>query len=807
MGKYISSEVSKNALSFERGTQPASFTVTVHNDSYKAQDVNKFASFQLNLLAAGQDFTRTAEWYRLVPAVSYKIPPGDSTQFEVEILDIPPLDTGFIGTINLTAHVYSPELRDEDRKNIRLNVKGNSLSPPEIKVISPDLTVRPNSEVSIKIRLKNDNRKSIDCDVKLNGLPPGWLPEGQQKKLLLPPKKEETLSFLCRVPEPAVATSGKYPITFELLRPTAVPVAAQAMLQVLPDGKLQFSSDIAELWIPEKSKRWLNPRYCEATLPLSFNNQSNLRLDSSVIAQPPKARFRLLRFWPSLLRPLPAQPVSADPTVEISSEVSTEESSSESQTDNPTEISTCEITLQPEQLALSPGQQAPLNLHIKQRLPLFGWSRLRSLPLAPYLADPPAEAVVGTTAKKVAEAATEKTAEKTIGIENLSPSVLLRVAPVIPLWLQILLALIAGIALYEVVKSFGDYNHTAPINAVQINGQGNEVISASEDQSLRRWRIKGNRLALKHVVFEANASVRTAQYRPVGNDVIVAALENGVVQMTTASSSNTFTFSEDFADRALDIAFSRDARQLYSSHGSGTIRQWLVDPSDQWTDGANVQRTKPHREFSVGFAVYAIALLGKNGNLLAAGGIQNQLAIIDLQSGTGARLPYSSGGQTDQILDIATTAAHPNRLAIADNQGQVTIWNTENCVLTAQPTADTGCEPTESWSAHGGSAVRAIAFTQDGCYLASGGDDGQVMLWPLTGSTGQRQPSALTGHRIRQSSQDINAVDIIHNNNQLRIVSGGQERHIKLNTRRLLPRGEQSGGTCAPLINNRFIFF
>lgn len=783
MGKHISSEVSKATLDFERGDQPASFTVTVYNDSYKTQDVNKFASFQLNLLAAGKELTHAAEWYRLSPAVSYKIPPGDRTQFKVEILDVPPISPDFTGTLNLTTRVYSPELRDEDRKDIRMTIKGGSISPPKVHIISSDFTALPGEDVEIKVRLYNPNRKSIDCGIRLNGLAPNWLPEGQQKTLLLQPKTEGNLVFLCRIPEPAAATSQLYPLTFELLRPVTIEIAGQATLRVLPAGTVQFGSDIDELWLPEKPNdapdenpnedptkeltkelnedpnenynkkpklnRWLNPRYCEAIFPLFFDNQSNLTVSSGVTVIPPTPRFSPFQRW--------------------------RRSSASS-------IATL-IRLQPEQQLLSPGQSAPIDLHITQRMPWLGWSRLRTFKLQPFLADITAETSADIPALNTSTALpeilpVEKTFEKTIALQNLSPSVMLRAAPVIPGWLQLLGLLVGSLSLGAIIWSMFYRGHTAPINAVQINGQGNEAISASEDQSLRRWRIKGKRLVFDNVIIKSDKAIRAAQYRPVSNNEVAAAFENGMVEMTNAFSDEPSAFIEDTADRALDVAFSRDARKLFSAHGSGAIRQWSVDPSERVAS-----QREPTQKIQVDFAAYAIALLGNDDSLLAIAGEQNQLAIANLQAGTIERLPYATrGGKTDIILDIATTEAYPTRLATADNQGRIALWDTTLCNATS-------CDPITEWIGHGGKAVRSIALTQDGCYLASGGDDGQVMLWPLTW-----QSFRPNGQRIRHAAQSINAVDITQHRSQLRIASGGDDHQIKLDIRRI--SDPNTLGTC-----------
>lgn len=729
MTKHISTEVSKTALSFEPGSPPESFTVTVYNDSYKTED-SRFASFQLTLLAAGQELKTSNEWYRLVPAVSYKIPPGDRTQFEVQILDVPPLSENFTGTLNLTARVYSPELRDEDRKDIRLVVKGGNLSPPKITLPEQTFTGSPGDAVKIEVLLYNPNRKSIDSGIQLKGLPPEWLPEGQQKSLLLQPGEQAALSFDCRIPAPAQAPSQQYPLTFDIVRPVAVTAIAQANLTVLPVGTVTFSGTPTDLSLPAKKRRWLNPRYSEAAVDLSFNNQSNLTLEGGVTVTPPALRGGFSG-W---------RRRKAQQTVEASFQEA---------------ASVVNPTLDPEQVTMRPGETAPLTLRILQRLPWLGWRRVYRFQVEPFLAEPLDDPL--------------------IELENTSPEIALHTDPVIPVWLQLVGAGVSTLLLAVVFWFVGYRGHRGPVNAVQISGQGNEAISASIDGTLRRWQIQGRRLIPTEVIRPSDKSIRTAHYRPVQNDEVAAGFENGTAQIIDVFSDQTFTFEATSGDRVLALAFSQDARALFSAQGSGVVHQWPADPSQRQRS-----QTVPVRSITVEFAPYALALLDEDTQLAIAGE-ENQFVIADLAAEEIVRLPYTPGGKTDLILDMATAEAHPNRLAVADDQGRISLWNMAVCRQSPQ-----SCEPIAEWLGHGGQAVRAVALSQDGCYLASAGDDGRVMLWPLT-PAGYRQPQAIDGHRLRQSAKSVNAVDIMQRHNTLHVVSGGDDYRVRVSRRQLRP--------------------
>ena len=79
MNHVIDASLTTQSLTFRPG-EPATFGVIAINRS------EQFAAFELEILAAAGD---RESWYRLSPEVSAAKPPGDRTQFQVEILASP----------------------------------------------------------------------------------------------------------------------------------------------------------------------------------------------------------------------------------------------------------------------------------------------------------------------------------------------------------------------------------------------------------------------------------------------------------------------------------------------------------------------------------------------------------------------------------------------------------------------------------------------------------------------------------------------------------------------------------------------
>ena len=97
----ITTDISTTELTFKPGESAVSFEINAINYS------DRFASFQVEVLAAGTDENLAPNWYILSPEICTKKPPGDSTQFLVKIIDSPL--PGFVGQMNLTVRVFSIE--------------------------------------------------------------------------------------------------------------------------------------------------------------------------------------------------------------------------------------------------------------------------------------------------------------------------------------------------------------------------------------------------------------------------------------------------------------------------------------------------------------------------------------------------------------------------------------------------------------------------------------------------------------------------------------------------------------------------
>ena len=792
--KQITTEISSRQVTLSASQAAAMFEVTVFNDS------DRFASFQLKLVAAGASTSHNQPWYRLMPSVSSKIPAGDCARFHVEIFALPPIAQQFRGAIDLTVEATSRELPNQfDRQALRLIAEGFQSEPPDLTLTAASLQAQPGDRVAVIGQLYNPTVVAIEITLRLQGLPDSWFPDGIQQHLSLPPGKLQRVTFAGEVPPPMQAPSRTYALQLEATGrfPTVI---TPGQLDIQPAGHLFFTCDPMEQIIPEHLGRWQNPTQGSAVFMLQLNNQTNLEpaVQIGVKDLQPHRRW----FWQ---KPVPDEHL--DPT------------------QLPPGVALGEL---PSALPMGDND---LPLQIQRPLPWLGWTRVQRFEVTAQAADLPPP------------------------MDPDRHTLTVHLFPVIPFWLQLVGALLAlgwGALAWWLLS---DPGHRGPVNSVQFSGQGTEVLSGSDDQTIRRWRLQNQSLQTQNRIGDLNKAVRVVRYRPVNNDQMAIGFENGEIKVANLVTGQQSRLMPDKDDRVFNLVFSRDARTLYSGHGSGLVLQWdltgqqsagfaelsqdestweplekpLEKPDSRWTtpnfidsSSNTALQTTPQQTYDTEFAIQAMALVGNKDRYLAIAGRYNRWVLLDTrQSGKSTPIPLAaktamarpvsgkpatvkpypfrevpypfSGSSTDYITSLSAAEQQPNLLAMADTQGHISLWDTRKCVENRGP-----CTVIDQpWLGHGGSPVRAVALSANGCFLASAGDDGQVKLWPLDGQ-GTRRSSALEGRVLERTNQPLNAVDVVQTRDSVLVTSGGSDSRVRLS--RVPFEGDNQAGDRCPVL-------
>lgn len=746
MAKLLTTQITPLVLYFKPGQMPPSFSVQVVNQS------DSFAAFQMEVLAAGVEAGASPTWYQQAPDMSAKIPPGDRTEFSVTVLDVPPVRGGFVGSMTLTVRVFSVELRQEDRQVINLVIEGSGIIPPQIDILSPQLVATPQTRLEIPVRLYNPNRSTLRINLSVQGLPPEWLTDGQERRLEVPAQGEVTTTFLGQIGSPLDAPSQVYLFDLEARVTSLVSQRLSSQITVLPAGTVALDLTTPEVIYPppKASRRFLRPETPGGTPP----GDSWFSLPMSAMAA-----FQGPRPTAQPAATAPPCPTTGAKTAVIGLTIHNHSNLAQVITPvverlhlgwfegDETQIRPLaagdRVILPEEPLPLPIGGALPMNLPVVVARPWLGWTRTHLFRLSVLRPD------------------------TQIPLEPDHQTVTVRVRPRLA-WAIQLLAL-GGLLTLAVLSRLAPPSHRGPVNMVRFDGRASEVISASEDQTVQRWRIEGHRLRRWQRPVQADKAIRVARYRPVGNDAIAVGYENGSTEILSLRVPQPpLVLSHALGDRVFDLQFTANAQTLFTGYGSGALRRWDLSGLPRGT-------LRPAQAEDAGFAVQALALMPNDQ--VVVGGRFNRLVIWDWAQDRMLPFPYlSGGGDQDYITGLATASQQPHRLAISDNQGRISLWDLRTCLTSGTPTET--CRPISTWAdGHGGESVRAIALTESGCALVSGGADGQVKLWAI-----QADGSLANERRLGKSRQAIDTVDVILKDQRLLVVSGGSDRRVNLYT-------------------------
>jgi len=263
----------------------------------------------------------------------------------------------------------------------------------------------------------------------------------------------------------------------------------------------------------------------------------------------------------------------------------------------------------------------------------------------------------------------------------------------------------------EPVKLVGRLpGHDSSVNALQLRGDGQTLISAGADGTIRFWdltrrgevkRLDGHRSFINTVVLsrdETGLFSGGADGQLYGWDVLA-----GTVQWQRQAHGSPVN----------TLAISHDGLTLASGSADGEIKFWSGD-------GKTLIQTIQAHEGPVNTLEFS-----PDGQWLASGGADRRVRLWDLDSGNEL---HTFRGHTSYVNDLAISP-----------DGQILFSASADRTIRRWQLIDyTELSPLEGHS----SFVNALQISQDGQILYSGSNDRTVGLWTIV--TGQFQ-SRLTG--------------------------------------------------------------
>lgn len=721
----IDASLTTQNIIFRPGGSSVSFGVSVINRS------DRFASFQLDIQAAGAG--KRSNWYHLSPDVSAAKPPGDRTDFKVEIFDSPLLN--FVGIVNLTVRVSSPQLLEERRLVLRLTIEpSGELNLLRVELPTERFQVYPRNIVDIPVTVKNIGSQPLEVHLQCTELETTWLLGSSQRRIQIPANEEITTTFSCQPPGVERVVSRDYPFVIIAKSNIGSAVEARGILEVLPVGFMQFEVQPQKQRIPAK-RPWLpNWRSRSSTFQLLFKNNSNLlqTLDLEVRGQDTKR---------------------------------------------------CKIKVDPENIVPSVGETTFANLNISPRRPWIGWSQKLKFEVKPWLSDPR----LGSC-----DPATQFLFLKVFPIVPLWLLLALLSMIVAVVFRPIPITHLAGVNAVQLSGTSGrlplvmSTSDDCSIRAWSVTNRGTpKPLSALSKGTLTKTCTDVQPKSSRGLFAISHQAIRSLALTPVKNDRVFAGLENGTVQVWDINTGKELYKLKDpkdpTSDRILDLMFTRDSLTLFASYGSGIIRSWQR-PRDVRFD------SKPAKVFKVpdrfAYQAWTLALSPDEKTLVSAGQFK-RLILWNVEKSQPRQLKLSEDaqnrGENDFFWDVSF-APNSSLLAASDSDGYITIWNLSQCQklpenLPEKELPQQSCVQLARWQASK-TSVRSILFTTDRRWLVSAGDDGRILAWRLT-TKGTPEPTQKP-KRIATVDSRITSLDAIATKKGVWIASGSDDARVRL---------------------------
>jgi len=278
--------------------------------------------------------------------------------------------------------------------------------------------------------------------------------------------------------------------------------------------------------------------------------------------------------------------------------------------------------------------------------------------------------------------------------------------------------------------------HNGPVRALAFHPEGSQIASAGEDGTLRIWRLPQPAQPL------AGHEMPVTALAMSGDETL---LVTGSADMTVklwnrAEGTATQTFSGHAAAVGA-VAISADNAQLASGDAGGEVRLWnAADGADQGTllahdgnvtglsyatDGSQLFTASadgtlkwwqlpisPSQSLAEATDAVTEVALSADGKLLAAGGAEGSLLLLDAATGQPAQ---ELAGQNGAVTALAIGGGV---VATGNDTGEIRFWN-------AADGADR-----QAVLGHAG-AVNDVALLPESSQVISAGADGTVRLWKL----------------------------------------------------------------------------
>jgi len=260
--------------------------------------------------------------------------------------------------------------------------------------------------------------------------------------------------------------------------------------------------------------------------------------------------------------------------------------------------------------------------------------------------------------------------------------------------------------------------HTGSVYSVACSSDGIRIVSGSEDKSVRVWDGKTGELLIElqgHI-----GSVRSVAFSPDGNR-IVSGSEDTTVRVWDAKTGGLLDGLKHTAS-VDSVALSSDGNRIVYGSWDGLSRVW----------DTKADRIRVEMQVYTG-SVRSVAF-SPDGNRIVSGYGDNSVHVWDGVTGDQLR---ELQGHT-QSVDSVAFSSDGNRIVSGSRDQSVRVWDAKTGEQLRELQGHTG------W-------VHSVAFSSDGNRIVSGSRDNSVRVWDAKMGEQLRE---LQGHTSLVSSAD-----------------------------------------------------
>ncbi len=239
--------------------------------------------------------------------------------------------------------------------------------------------------------------------------------------------------------------------------------------------------------------------------------------------------------------------------------------------------------------------------------------------------------------------------------------------------------------------------HESEVWDVAFSPQGDLLASASSDNSILVWNISTG--AIFQNLTGHNNSVFSVAFHPYDSVLASGSFDRTIFVWNLTTGEIMYNLT-GHTSSIWSLDFSPDGSYLASGSGDSSVRLW------DYSSSISYLNLTGHTG-----AVRSVQFL-PNG-ILASGSYDNSIILWNITSGS---LETIISNNSDNILSVAINPTG-TKLVSGSQDNLLESWDLKNYGLKTHPT-----KLLNDW-------VRSVAYSYDGYYLASGLENGEIIIW------------------------------------------------------------------------------